>query len=96
MVDWEEATLEAADKEDKVEAIVDETEEIVEDAAVATADREDCCRRDRLDRGGHQGHGRGGFGSQANVISVCANYFEIICFCYGLVDLQPSVSVTPN
>ena len=41
MVDWEEATLEAADKEDKVEAIVDETEEIVEDAAVAAVDEED-------------------------------------------------------
>ena len=41
VVDWEEATLEAADKEDKVEAIVDETEEIVEDAAVAAADEDD-------------------------------------------------------
>ena len=33
--------MEAADKEDKVEAIVDETEEIVEDAAVAAVDEED-------------------------------------------------------
>ena len=39
------------------------------------------CRRDRLDRGGHQGHGRGGFGGQENIISVCANYFELICLC---------------
>ena len=38
-------------------------------------------RRDRLDCGGHQGHGRGGFGGQENVISVCANYFELICLC---------------
>ena len=37
--------------------------------------------RDRLDRGGHQGHGRGGFGGQENILSVCANYFELICLC---------------
>ena len=48
--------------------------------------------RDRGDRGGcrsggggrggqGQGHGRGGFGGQENIISVCANYFELICLC---------------
>ena len=33
--------MEAADKEEKVEAIVDETEEFVEEAVVAAVDEED-------------------------------------------------------